>query len=263
MESLSLKVSVVTVTLNSASTVGDTLRSIACQSYPDIEHIIVDGLSSDATIETIKSGPRSPDILVSEPDCGIYDAMNKGLYMASGDIVCFLNSDDVYSSDNILQLVAEAFADPRIDFVYGNIRMIAKRGKALSRVSVTGRLPRTGLKYGLQIPHPAFFVRAPILRGLGEAFDTQFKIAADLKQQLQIVHLRRSTGFYLNEYLADVKLGGASTASFSSYFTGWREARRAYNLVLGAGGLFYVVFKVLRKSLGLRIPVFRGSTTDF
>lgn len=245
-----LKISIVTVSYNSSNTIANTLRSVASQQYPNVEHIIIDGASKDNTVEIVKSVGTHVAQLVTEPDNGIYDAMNKGLALATGDIVSFLNSDDEYSDETVLSDVAEAFLASNVDFIYGDLQMVDRSGKT-ARYWKTGLIPSTGLA-SMQIPHPVFFVRRQILNELNPAFDTSFRIAADLKQQLLLINKKLAKGFYIERVLARMSLGGASTGSFLSYAAGWRESTRAYNDVYGSKGWLYTLKKVISKLRGVR-----------
>ena len=188
--------------------------------------------------------------VVSEPDNGIYDAMNKGLFLATGDVVAFLNSDDRYADGSVLSDVATAFETMDCDYVYGDIQMVNETGQ-LVRDWRTGTVPPEGLKDS-QIPHPALFVRRPLLVGITPPFDTSYLISADLKQQLIFVNKLRAKGLYLRRVLSVMRIGGASTGGLQNYVAGWRESRRAFNEVLGTGGVWYTIKKVLLKLRGVR-----------
>ncbi|HVP32977.1 MAG TPA: glycosyltransferase family 2 protein [Steroidobacteraceae bacterium] len=241
-------ISVVTVCFNSAKSIGATLRSVAGQSHTDREHIIVDGGSSDETMAIVRAqgGTRS----LSEPDRGIYDAMNKGVGLASGELIGFLNSDDCYSDSGVLADVASAHATTGADFVYGDLDMIGGDGVLVRRWR-TGAIPARGLR-GRQIPHPVLWVRRELLLRLSPPFDPSYRISADLKQQLLLINKMGARGTYVRRPLARMGMGGASTSALSSYLTGWRESARAYNEVFGGGGWWFTTRKVSSKLPGLR-----------
>lgn len=245
-----MKISVVTVSFNSAKTIEDTLASVNAQVYKDVEHVIIDGGSTDDTPALIRRNGQRVTTFVSEPDKGIYDAMNKGVVAAKGDVICFLNSDDTFTDSNVLAEVADAFNDhPDSTFVYGDLHMIDASGK-LSRHWQTGMIDSKGLQ-GQQIPHPALFIKLQSLRLLAPPFDPSYAIAADLKQQLILINQMQCQGTYLPRPLVRMKLGGASTNGLMSYARGWRESRRAYNEVFGGGGTVFTMRKVFRKLSGL------------
>jgi glycosyltransferase len=244
------KISIITVSYNSASTIAETLRSVNSQKFNNCEHIVVDGASKDDTLAIVrKEGPHVARV-ISEPDKGIYDAMNKGLELASGDFVGFLNSDDVYADETVLCDVAQCIADAEVDYVYGDIQMLNKAGE-LVRDWRTGYIPVKGLLH-TQIPHPALFVSRTLLNSLSPAFDTTYQISADLKQQLILINKLRARGAYINRPLTIMGIGGASTGGFRSYAVGWQESARAYNEVFGSGGWWYTIKKVACKIKSMR-----------
>jgi glycosyltransferase len=242
-------ISIVTVCFNSAATIAATLRSVADQSHPDREHIIVDGGSTDATMQIVRAQGGRVRAL-SEADRGIYDAMNKGVRFASGELIGFLNSDDCYSDSQVLADVATAYTTAGADFVYGDLDMIGKDGRLVRRWR-TGAIPAGGLR-GRQIPHPVLWVRRELLQRLAPPFDPSYRISADLKQQLLLINKMGARGSYVRRPLARMGIGGASTSALSSYLTGWRESARAYNEVFGAGGWWFTARKVSSKLPGLR-----------
>jgi glycosyltransferase involved in cell wall biosynthesis len=243
-------ISVVTVCFNSAKSIGDTLHSVATQLGADREHIIVDGGSTDATMSIVREQESGNVRWISEADKGIYDAMNKGVALAQGDLVGFLNSDDRYCDANVLADVLAAYNSSKCDFVYGDLLMIDDQDR-LVRNWETGAVPSDGLT-GTQIPHPALFVTRQALRKIDPPFDPSYRISADLKQQLILVNKMRAKGFYIRRPLALMRIGGTSTRSLFSYIVGWRESARAYNDVFGGGGGWYTVKKVLSKAKGIR-----------
>ena len=239
------KISIITVCYNSSATIAGTLRSVSTQQYSKVEHIIVDGASKDNTVEIVQRLGKHVAHLVSEPDRGIYDAMNKGLALATGDFVGFLNSDDNYSDDAVLADVVQAFLTADTDYVYGDLLMMNGMGEIV-RNWRTGDVPHEGL-VRMQIPHPALFVRRTLLTGIDPAFDPSYRIAADLKQQLILINKMRAKGVYIRRPLVHMRLGGASTNSLFSYISGWIESARAYDEVFGSGGWVYTTRKVFSK----------------
>ncbi len=244
-----MKISVVTVTKNSARTIERAVRSVYLQKNVNVEHVIKDAGSHDQTIEIARVANPSVTI-VSKMDDGIYDAMNQGYSKSTGDVVAFLNSDDYYIDDHVLSDVIKAFRENHCDFVYGDITMSSLSGQIV-RVWQTGKIGKEGL-VGQQIPHPGIFIKRKVLNQLLTPFDPSYKISADLKQQLLIINKLKFKGAYLNRSLVMMETGGESTNSFSSYFTGWKESVKAYNEVFGSGGIWYVFKKVFSKLKGVR-----------
>jgi glycosyltransferase involved in cell wall biosynthesis len=251
-----MKFSIITVSKNSAKTIGRTIQSVLDQCYGDYEHIIKDCFSDDGTL-TIAGALNPSCILINEPDKGIYDGMNQGFAHSKGDVSVFLNSDDYFCNGNVLQDVANTFLSSDCDFVYGNIKMIDTNGVVL-REWKTGKIDvNVGLK-DRQIPHPALFIRNSVLHKLETPFDSTYKISADLKQQLFIINILKLRGIYLDKTLTIMQHGGASTSGFGSYLKGWRESSRAYNEVIGSGGMLYVIRKVMSKIPGLQLKSYFG-----
>ncbi len=242
--------SIITVTKNSRNTIQGTVSSVLSQKAVTLEHILKDCMSLDDTVAIAKA--TNPSItVIQKPDSGIYDGMNQGYAAANGEIIAFLNSDDYYPNDHVLADVHRVFVESNCDYVYGNVdfinssQQIARRTRPLFD-------PTVGIR-GTQIPHPAFFVRKYVLDSITPVFDTSYRIAADLKQQLRIANERRYVGRHLDETLAIVRIGGASTRGITSYASGWRESTRAYDEVMGGGGIYFVVRKVLSKFRGLTL----------
>jgi glycosyltransferase len=247
-----MKISIITVAYNSESTIGATLESVATQTHCDVEHLVIDGVSTDSTLEVVRLKGTHLAKVVSEPDHGIYDAMNKGLALATGELVGFLNSDDIYADTRVLSDIADLAISGgyKCGFIYGDILMVDIEGRTV-RNWKTGFL-KAGRLAGRQIPHPAFFVRRELLNTIQPAFDPTLRIASDLKQQLILINKLGIQGRYLPRPLVRMLLGGTSTASLGSYVNGWKESARAYNDVFGRGGHWFTVLKVLSKLGGLR-----------
>ena len=183
----SLKVSIITATYNSAKTVGDTLESVAQQSYQNIEHLIVDGVSKDQTLEIVKQFPHVGAVRC-EKDRGIYDAMNKGIGMASGDVIGILNSDDIYQDSSVISKVAEEFRDPTVMAVYGDLVYVEEDNLAkVVRNWQSGSFDRKKFLNGWMPPHPTFFVRREAYESCG-TFDLEFKSAADYELMLRFLY---------------------------------------------------------------------------
>lgn len=227
-----MKISIITAAYNSAATLGDTMQSVLSQSYDDWEHIVVDGGSRDGTLELISDiEPRYAGRLrwLSEPDHGIYDAMNKGIAMATGDVVGILNSDDFYTSDDILERVAkEIDAGKDIDAVYGDIHFV--NGADLSRCVryySSKRFHRWKMCMGYQPAHPSFYCRRKIYEQYG-VFDTDFKVGADFEHLLRLIYVNRINARYIPLDFVTMRTGGASTSGISSYITIMRDKLKAF-----------------------------------
>lgn len=208
-----MKISIITATFNSASTVRDTLESISTQSYSDIEHIIIDGLSKDNTLEVVSQFSHVYKI-ISEKDKGIYDAMNKGINLANGEVVGILNSDDLYIHPRVIERVMERFADPTVDAVYGDLQYVRPTDlNKIVRNWKAGNYSKRSFYYGWMPPHPTFFVRKSVYDKLG-LFRIDLKTAADYEIIIRFLLKNKIKTSYVPEVLVKMRTGGASNASF-------------------------------------------------
>ena len=189
-----MKVSVITVTWNSGATLRDTLKSVLRQTYPDIEHIIVDGGSTDNTMALIKEyEPRYNGRMrwISEPDRGIYDAMNKGIRMATGNVVGILNSDDFYTSDNAVETIAQKMECDDVDAVYGDIHYVNISDlKKCVRYYSSRPFRRWWMRFGFMPAHPSFYCRREVYMKYG-TFDISYKVAADFENLLRLIFVNK------------------------------------------------------------------------
>lgn len=212
-------ISVITVTYNSEKTIRENLESVLRQTYRDIEFIIIDGASKDNTIEIVrKYEPAFGGRLryVSEKDGGAYDAMNKGLGLATGDIVGFLNSDDFYTSDDVLQKVASTFEENDIDAVYGDVHYVKAEDLSKRVRYYSSRFfARPLMRFGLMPAHPSFYCRRTAYLKYG-GFDTSYKIAADFENLLRLIYIHRIRTKYINMDFVTMRVGGLSTAGMAS-----------------------------------------------
>ncbi len=239
-------ISIITVCYDSAQTIDATLRSVAVQNYECIEHVIVDGGSTDGTIDTIKDWRGHPVSLLSEPDDGIYDAMNKGLALATGVIVGFLHSDDLYANEKTLSRIAQVFEDPSVDAVYGDLEYVQKDDtNAVVRYWKAGAFVRSRFSSGWMPPHPTLFVRNRIYRRLG-GFDKRYQIAADYDLILRFFARNSLNLAYIPEVLIKMRVGGISNRNLKSVLEKSREDLLALrrNQI---GGLWTLVKKNLSK----------------
>lgn len=240
-------ISVVTVSFNSRETIADTIESVAAQTHPRIEHIVVDGGSTDGTLEVLQRFRGRLSKVVSEPDEGIYDAMNKGLAMATGDIVGTLNSDDVYVDEHVLSRVAEAFQDDTVDICYGDIFYVDKGN--LNRIVRHWKSEpyRPGLfEQGWMPPHPAFFIRARALGRVGP-FEASYRFAADFDFMLRALHVRQLRSIHLPRELVKMRAGGETNSTVMNVLKGNIEAYkscRKYGLDVSP---LFIARKILRK----------------
>lgn len=221
-----MKVSIITATYNSASTVRDTLESVAFQSYSDIEHIIVDGASKDNTLEIVQEYSGVSKI-ISEKDQGIYDAMNKGIRTATGDIVGILNSDDFYPSPDIIQRVVTEFQEKKVDTTIGDILFVSPSNtKKIVRYYSAKKWKPSRFVKGYMPPHPSFFVYKKHYDKLG-LYQIDYKIAADYELLIRFLGTNGLSYSYIPEAIVHMREGGVSNASIKSRYILNREIIRA------------------------------------
>jgi glycosyltransferase len=221
-ESSNMKISIITVCFNSAATIADTMRSVAEQSHGATEHIVVDGLSGDNTLDVVQKFASPRTRVISEPDRGIYDAMNKGLTLATGDVVGFLNADDMLASPQTIAKIA-ASASSGADAVYGDLLYVNKdQPDKVVRYWKSGSFSRQRLLYGWMPPHPTLYLRRSLLQSLGQ-FDLNLRIAADYDFMLRCLTRPDVSIAYLPEVLVHMRTGGASNRSLSALRNKSRE----------------------------------------
>lgn len=230
---------------NRVATIGRALDSIATQTHEDIDHVIVDGASTDGTLEEIhRRHPRHARIS-SEPDAGIYDALNKGIAQAEGEVVGVLHSDDTFASPDVLARIADAFADPAVDAVYGDLDYVGSDGQKIIRHWVSGAYREGCLRFGWMPPHPTLFLRRSVLERLG-GYDTRYRISADYDAILRWFGREDLHTVYIPQVLVRMQTGGESNRSIGRILRKSREdlsALRSNRI----GGLGTLICKNLRK----------------
>jgi glycosyltransferase len=232
-----MKISVITITYNSEKTLHDTIQSVLGQSYPDIEYIIVDGKSKDSTCDIIRSYGERITKFVSEKDKGLYDALNKGIGMATGDVVGFLHSDDIYASTETVKLIAEAFSRFNVDAVYGDLVYVDQEDtNRIIRFWRAGKFSRRRALTGWMPPHPTFYVKREVYEKYG-GFNTTFRISSDYESILRFLVRFRITTFYIPLILVRMRVGGESNKSLKNVIRKSREDLRAMH----TNGLISVV----------------------
>jgi len=246
-----MKISIITVCFNAADTLGDTLDSVAAQNYSNVEHIIVDGGSVDATEEVVNNKGWRVAVWRSESDRGVYDGMNKGLLLASGEVIGFLNADDVYIHSDVLARVAATLADPVIDACYANLVYVER--KQTSRVvrHWTSQNYTPGLfEKGWMPAHPTFFVRKSVYERLG-GFNLRYRLQSDFDLALRFIGIHKIKTRYIPEVWVRMRMGGMSNNSIRNVIRGNIEAY----LSCRANGLNVPPWFILNKVFS-RLPQF-------
>ena len=225
-----LKVSIVTITYNSEKTLEETIESVLSQSYKNIEYIIIDGNSSDKTIEIVKKYGDQISTFLSEPDDGIYDAMNKGLKLATGDIVGILNSDDVYFDNKVIEGVIESFEETKSDSLYGDLYYVEENDlDKVSRYWKSSSFIRGSFRKGWHPAHPTFFVKREIYDKYGY-FNLDMKVSADFELMLRFLERYAISTFYIPRVLVKMRLGGESNRSIENILKGNQDILKAFDI---------------------------------
>lgn len=223
-----MKISIITPSYNSAKTIARTINSVIAQDYPNLEYLIIDGGSTDDTAKIVTSYQDKINInFISETDNGIYDAMNKGIKMASGDIIGILNSDDFFSDNDILSTVANAFTNDGVDIVYGDIQYFSDDINKTTRYWKTGEYKNNKLNNGWIIPHPALFVKKTVY-DLAGLYNSNFKIAGDYEFILRILKKHDFRLKYIPKVFVKMFNGGVSGKDLKHRKKGWNELKKSW-----------------------------------
>lgn len=227
MSNSSIKISVITVVYNRAATIGCCIDSVLSQQYPSIEYIVIDGKSNDGTLDIIKKYGSRIGIVISEPDLGIYDAINKGIKLSSGDVIGILNSDDFFAHGNVLESVAEKFTDLSLDAVFADVCFFQKDNLKKTIRKYSSRMFAPWLfRFGFMPAHPTFYVRRKYFYKLG-SYKLNYKIAADYELLVRFLYCNKLTYQYIPEVLVHMRLGGVSTQGIKSFNLLNKEIRQA------------------------------------
>lgn len=242
-----MKISVITACYNNADTIADTVRSVLEQDYAEIEYLIIDGASTDNTLAVIEPFRSRIAKIVSEKDNGIYFALNKGLQLATGEVIAFLHADDVFADAHVLSKVMKAFREKNSGSVYGDLLYVERND--LSRVVRTwcsGEFYKGIFRKGWMPPHPSFFLRKEYYERYGN-FNTSFVSAADYELMLRMLEKHGVTTTYLPEVLVRMRTGGVSNVTLKNRIRANREDRRAWTINGLKPGLFTLIRKPLSK----------------
>lgn len=246
-----MKISIITVVWNNEETIKDAINSVLTQTYKDIEYIIIDGASTDRTIEIVKSYADQITKFVSEPDQGLYDAMNKGISLATGDIVGILNSDDFYIDENVVQKIVNEFKEKKVDSVFADLVFVKSHNiDKVVRYYDSSQFKPSKFAYGWMPAHPTFFVKRSVYEKYG-LFKTDYKIAADYEILVRFLAKYRVSYSYLNEVIIKMRMGGVSTSGLKSNYILNKEIIRACEENSISTNWFKVLTKYPAKLVGL------------
>ena len=238
-----MRVSIITACYNRASTVGQAIESVVGQTYGDIEHIVVDGGSTDGTLQVLERHRASFAKLMPGPDKGLYDALNKGIAAATGDIVGFLHADDLYARNDVIAMVVERMQSQSLDALYGDVAFVrADDVGRVVRVYSSRRFHPSRIAWGWMPAHPTLFLRRAVYREYG-GFKTEYRIAADFEFVARIFAGGKLRYAYQPRVLVKMRLGGVSTRGWRSTLTLNREVLRACR----ENGIATNYFKILSK----------------
>ena len=247
-----MKISIITATYNSAATIKDTLMSVNNQDYTNIEHIIIDGNSNDKTLDIVQEYGKRVTTIVSEPDSGIYDAMNKGIKAATGDVVGILNSDDFFTSNDVISTVAKTFKDNDIDSIYGDIHFVNPNNlEKIVRYYSSKVFKPSLFRLGFMPAHPSFYMKKSCFEEHG-LYSLDYKIAADYELLLRYLYLHKVKYKYLKKDFVTMRTGGVSTENMKSRKILNKEIIKACRTHGVNTNAFLISLKYLYKAFELR-----------
>lgn len=242
-----MKISIITACFNSERTIAGAIESVLSQDYRDVEYIVVDGKSSDRTLSVVEKYRSRITRVISEKDHGIYDALNKGIGLATGEVIGFLHSDDYYAHPGILSSVAAEFVSGNADSVYGDLQYVDKENpQRVIRHWKSGAYHKNIFLSGWMPPHPSFFLKRECYERFG-TFNTSLKSAADYELMLRMLHKHGISTAYLPKVLVKMRVGGQSNASLINRIRANREDRKAWEINGLKPGLLTLWLKPLSK----------------
>ncbi|MFZ4481587.1 MAG: glycosyltransferase family 2 protein [Rhodoferax sp.] len=241
-----MKISIITAVYNRAGSIAQAVQSVQTQSWHNVEHVVVDGASTDDTVQVLQSCMHAQALWVSEPDNGIYDALNKGLARATGDVIGLMHSDDFFADAQVLARVAAAFADPDVDAVYGDLDYVASDDTTrIIRRWRSGEYSPARLARGWMPPHPTLYLRRSVIERWG-GYDTRYQIAADYDAILRYFGQGKIRAAYIPHVLVKMRVGGESNRSLARI---WLKSREDYTALRrnGVGGFGALIWKNVGK----------------
>lgn len=242
-----MKITIITVVYNGAATVRDSIESVLNQTYPDIEYIVIDGNSTDNTADIIRSYGSRITRFVSEPDKGLYDAINKGLALATGDVIGLINADDFYKHNQVVEKVVALFEKTNCDAVYGDVIYVDPINKEkVDRYWKVGEYKEGDFLWGWMPPHPTCFIRRSVYEELG-GYTLELKSSSDYELLLRFIHKHKIKLSYLPEVLVTMRSGGMSNATLKHRWRANREDRQGWKLNDLRPYFFTLLLKPLRK----------------
>jgi len=249
------KVTIITVTYNSAQYLQDCINSVRSQNYPNIEYIIVDGKSSDGTMGIIRKNQEAIDYWISETDKGMYDAINKGMAVATGDVIGILNSDDVLDNENVIQTIVDNFEKHAVDTIYGDLEFVDRNDvNKVMRIWKGQPFKRSRFRYGWMPAHPTFYIKRSLVEKYG-AYENHYFSAADYEFMSRYLYLNKVSSYYIPELLVRMRMGGQSNVNIKQRL---RANRRDY-LAMKKNKIPFAFFVSILKPL-IKVHQFVGKS---
>ena len=242
-----MKISLITVTYNSGEFLEECIQSVISQSYSNLEYIIIDGGSTDSTISVIHKYKPYISVFISEPDLGIYDAMNKGIEHATGEVIGILNGDDFFADSLVLNRISEEFQKSRADIVYGNLWYVSRQNSAkIVRKWISKSCTNVSMQYGWMPAHPTFYAKRKLFQEFGN-YDLLYKSAADYDLMLRFLFKHQRSSSFVNKVFVKMRTGGVSNQSITNRLKASLNDCRA----MSNNGIIWpwlsIIFKPLRK----------------
>lgn len=242
-----MKISIITVCYNSAATIKDTIESVLGQSYLGIEYLVIDGNSTDETLSIVRSYENKISRIISEPDKGMYDALNKGIALASGDLIGILNADDFYADETVIEEVVKQIETSNCDALYADLHYVAAENTSeIKRYWKSGEYKKGHFLKGWMPPHPTFFIKKGCYEQYG-SFNLSLKSAADYELMLRMIHKYEVSLCYLNRVIVKMRVGGMSNSSLINRLRANREDKKAWEINGLKPSPLTFLFKPLRK----------------
>ena len=244
-----MKISIITVVWNNVKTIKDTIDSVLSQTYKNIEYIVIDGGSTDGTLSLLESRRDQLSALVSEPDEGIYDAMNKGIKLAKGDVIGFLNSDDFYLNDKVISKVASEFErDIFLDASYGNLIYVDQTNTSkIIRYFKTGEFKQGLFLKGWCPAHPTFFVRKSVYERNGN-FDLNYHFASDVELMMRFLEIHKIKSLYIPEVMVKMRMGGVSNRNLKNIWLANKEIINSFHKNgLQVNSIIFFIYKIISR----------------
>jgi len=241
------RISIITVCFNAERTIEDTIKSVLSQDYPNLEYIVIDGKSTDDSLTVIKKFEDQISHVISEKDKGMYDGLNKGIEMASGEIIGMLNADDFYISPTVVSNIAQSFQEENADAAYADLYYVDQENTdKIVRKWRSGNYKRKKFFHGWMPPHPAFFIKKEFYNQYGK-FNLDFKSAADYELMLRMLYKHKAKTAYLPKFIVKMRVGGMSNASLINRLRANREDKKAWKVNGLKAGVHTFLMKPMRK----------------